>query len=165
MIGRVKRRLHNLLAAGSLMMCIAMTLLWTDSYFGEMAVVHCSSSSRLVIACSKGDVIAASIKRPEKPGFYFVAGAPISYWQNLPTAMGSRWFGLALLSAPLNGVICSCWVLVLVTAAPPFIAWIRKRPTPDGACPVCGYDLRATPTRCPECGTTSAAALRSKFIS
>lgn len=49
------------------------------------------------------------------------------------------------------------WLLAIVTALPP-TAWLvghqrrRRRESPRGLCRRCGYDLRATPGRCPECG-------------
>jgi hypothetical protein len=54
-----------------------------------------------------------------------------------------HWFMIAALSlAPMG------WVTGL---------WRDRKRYPKGHCPKCGYDLRATPQKCPECGRESAA--------
>jgi hypothetical protein len=63
-------------------------------------------------------------------------------------------------SERIYSVVLPCWFLSLVTAYLP-AAWLfrlgtaiqmQRRERAKGKCRSCGYDLRATPGRCPECG-------------
>lgn len=67
----------------------------------------------------------------------------------------------------VRGFSVPAWLPVLALAVLPAL-WVRKVMVPArriarGRCPSCGYDLRATPERCPECGSSQVGRRPSRW--
>jgi hypothetical protein len=160
--GTVLHRLFNLIATASLILCIATIVLWVRSYWREDFITSFNGSHCDILSSSLGGLSWCRI-----PGRVEGAGPGLEYHQTQPlpmqTRMGvppQRWLGYQLYSVvpymmttPLRAHVISDWVIALLLALTPTL-WLlrRRRHRAAGHCPHCGYDLRATPDRCPECG-------------
>jgi hypothetical protein len=117
----VKRRLFNVLAAVSLVLCVATAYLvhnvnrWETSWGGQ---------HQRTFALSFGDVELASYDPPRYTHFSLL------------------WVFTGALPFPV------LWMMDWGRSR--YLARVSRR---SGLCPACGYDLRATPDRCPECGS------------
>jgi len=67
-------------------------------------------------------------------------------------------------SVAIDRYVVAYWFVILIVALVPLLQFIRalrvRSRMRSGLCPACGYDLRATPDRCPECGAVAHKSLR-----
>jgi hypothetical protein len=112
----------------------------------------------------------ASNRRPPQGaefGPYYKSGPPGQVFRDPRSWLQRRGFGIgqrtpaAAVGSSSYFVCLPNWFVVVLAAILPALrlrtALRTRRRHCSGLCRVCGYDLRATPNRCPECGTCAAS--------
>lgn len=178
----MRRRLFNILSAISLLLCVAtiavgIRSMWFENYWNCTDPTRSNPAVVVVATCGRIGIIWSHEEEGEEPspqwGEYRVeevgdalardldsAGAmnqggpdPAS-WKYLGFNGGYGRGGTMLWDA---WIVVPDWFICSIAAVLPFL-WYRsyrrtRRRKLRGLCLQCGYDLRATPDRCPECGT------------
>ena len=170
----MKRRLFHILSALSLLLFVAVVVLWVRSYFvgdgfvwkpADAPPYYRAYAGRGVVRLGGGQY---DFDRPPHLD-YSRDPAPTRQTGYHPGTLADRLDfdfhrGSDSKGMPSSNAIFPLWSVALTTAVLPAL-WIRRvrrdrtlrRRANAGQCPSCGYDLRATPERCPECGRVPAA--------
>jgi len=177
----MKRRLLNLATLLSLLFCVATCVLWVRSYqvgdwltwrpFYDDPRFHQLGEG--VLWTGSGHVAVGKIayadelrswdqKRPDVTWAWGSIAGQVDP-ADLPTSVPSKhWAGFGISGREMAThahewrwlVWFPLWLPACLFAAVPALRLYRRvrRRYAAGHCPRCGYDLRATPDRCPECG-------------
>ncbi|MGA2442841.1 MAG: hypothetical protein ABSH08_17950 [Tepidisphaeraceae bacterium] len=177
---RFRRWLFNGIAAVSLLLCVATGGFWVRSYRaadslilqrGHRLSVSYNRGSLAVVVCAR--YFVEEVSRPpfsETDISHYSATWKLA-WTSDDTyrdPSGSAFSGLRIGDFQRRGdsgfgfvnreqgyqAITPFWLLFLVLSWLPLLWCRRRKRQSEGVhCLACGYDLRATPDRCPECGT------------
>ena len=161
------RRLINLPAVASVVLCAAAAALWvrshrTSSVFGYFTDRGSDGWYRNFYSDSHaGRVSFVSLRQkfagPLPRGRFHAWDDETPSHQPRAEFAGFGHFRIQGREMEWTEIRMPYWSVVLAAATAPVItgaSWLRRRCRRNpGVCPVCGYDLRATPGRCPECGT------------
>ena len=158
---RFKSIFVKTMAGVSVICFLAITGLWVRSYWVADVVGFHKSDEVWSIVSANGTIITGRFNgrrlgssKPVAPKLTYGKGSPelvLSFYQ-------------LIYSRGLNNrnryVQFPHWSAVTVFGAMSFffVHKCRRSRHAIGHCPTCNYDLRATPDRCPECGTAATLA-------
>jgi hypothetical protein len=177
----VRRRLLNLLTVLSLLLFLTTVMLWFRSYrsFDQYCWIDDATGHEGEVVLLYGGVHVARVENMAtlalqanlelQTGWTAIplessGRAPLFGWQvfyggrivvERLNFLGFQWRTVTLgTTDAVWSVRIPLWLPASVSAVLPAL-WLSKRlrRRRRGLCPNCGYDLRATPDRCPECGT------------
>jgi hypothetical protein len=191
----MNRRLTKILAAASLLLCMAMCVLWMISFSGARQLTRLKKEPAREVKLwiriyaengRAGTTILYSqpnhsraeeeLRREVFRNWYFTTTKPenMASWDYGIDHEEDEYFnnhsvlGIDYLTSHFPylydavNIAVPFLYLVVLTGLPPAVFvlnWRRKRRRlRSSLCLSCGYDLRATPDRCPECGTVNVAA-------
>ena len=163
----------NSFAVLCLVLCAIACVFWVRSYWVSDGLCFTSKWDSMVIVASRGEVLFTTImSHTQNPSSEqgFVYERLSGSWDSTDRIQRARnWGALGFFfiaeegfypnSGTLRGIALPFWFLLLVLASLRIAllrACDRSMPEQPGRCSMCGYDLRATPDRCPECGTEAA---------
>lgn len=156
------RRFHNLWAAIATMMCVAALVLWIRGR-SVNDEVYLNLHSHLVIAGSFPnhlDLIFYRQANYRGPVVRILGGD-----KRVPSKP-EYWSFRINVNAYRLEIRAPWWVLLVVGSMVPVLGISRivrhRRNVRLGLCARCGYDLRATSGRCPECGESPAVSRSGK---
>jgi hypothetical protein len=135
----MRRKVFTIVSAVSLLMCVATSVMWFKSFNHPDYFI---------------------IWRTRTPGSFYIDEWLIGYMKGqIDIALRSSYPNSK--SFPVDHS-CNAYFVVAVFSVLPLlwaVAWNRNRKRKgrdQTLCIKCGYDLRATPHRCPECGRAVA---------
>ena len=155
---------------------LVLAVMWVRSYFVSHAIGHGRQFTAsdggyrirfVMVRSSRGAVYFGAgyslpiflVSGPAREGWFLARDAASPPANRTPAAWSGLGFSFHRVDLPTALVTRSLgvpyWFLVSCATAVLIVPWMQRRRAcrEAGKCPTCGYDLRESRERCPECGT------------